>query len=185
MSKLDRRRLLQGGAALGAGAALLGGGPLLGRAWAGAPPFQPEPGATLRLMRWKPLVEAEGKRFDLNVTAFTAATGVEVRLDRVFIDDVQPKAIGRRQCRCRARPRVGRQHHAPSLPGPADRRDRGRRLSRRQVRRLVRDRARLWHARRPLDRSSAVRRRQRHQLPSELARGCRLRPLSGRPPTIF
>jgi multiple sugar transport system substrate-binding protein len=87
VSKLDRRRLLQAGLALGAGAAGLGSG----RAWAGAPPFQPEPGATLRLMRWEPVDEAEGERFDFNVTAFTAATGAEVRVDRVFSDDVQPK----------------------------------------------------------------------------------------------
>ena len=69
-------------------------GPLLdqGRAWAAALPFEPEPGAQLRLLRWNPFVAAEGEQFAHNVTAFSAATGVEVRLDSAFIDDIQPKA---------------------------------------------------------------------------------------------
>jgi multiple sugar transport system substrate-binding protein len=86
--------MLQTGAALGAGAGLSGGGALLdwARAWAGGLPFQPEPAARLRLMRWSPFVESEGRQFEHNVTAFTAATGVEVRLDKAFLDDVQHKA---------------------------------------------------------------------------------------------
>jgi multiple sugar transport system substrate-binding protein len=92
VSKLDRRRMLRGGAALAAG--VLTGGPLLdwARAWAGAPPFEPEPGAQLRLVRWSPVLAAEDEQFEHNVTAFTAATGVEVQLDTAFINDVQPKA---------------------------------------------------------------------------------------------
>jgi len=91
VSKLDRRRALQGGAAA---AGVLAGGPLLdwASAWAGDMPFRPEPGATLRLMRWTPFVETEDKQLQHNVTAFTAATGVEVRLDQAFFDDVQHKA---------------------------------------------------------------------------------------------
>jgi multiple sugar transport system substrate-binding protein len=91
VSKLDRRRALQSGAAA---AGVLAGGPLLdrARAWAGAAAFQPEPGARLRVMRWSPFVAAEDEQFEHNVTAFTAATGVEVQLDSAFIDDVQLKA---------------------------------------------------------------------------------------------
>jgi multiple sugar transport system substrate-binding protein len=93
VSKLDRRRTLRGGAALAA-AGLAGGGALLdwASAWARALPFQPEAGARLRLLRWNPFVAAEAKQLDHNVTAFSAATGVEVRLEEAFIDDIQPKA---------------------------------------------------------------------------------------------
>lgn len=92
MSRLDRRRMLQGGAALATGAAWLGGGRWLDRARAEVAPFQPEPGARLRLMRWNPVAAAEGRQFERNLTAFTAATGVDVQLDRHPVGDIQPKA---------------------------------------------------------------------------------------------
>ena len=61
MGQLNRRQMLRGSAALGAGTALGGAGALLerARAWAGEMPFQPEPGARLRVLRWTPFVAAE------------------------------------------------------------------------------------------------------------------------------
>jgi multiple sugar transport system substrate-binding protein len=94
LSKLDRRRMLQGGAALGAGAALIGGSAQFdwARAWAEALAFEPEPRAGLRLMRWDPFVDTEDEQFVRNIAAFTAATGVEVQLDKTYVDDIQHKA---------------------------------------------------------------------------------------------
>jgi multiple sugar transport system substrate-binding protein len=93
MIKLNRRRLLKASTALGAGA-LLGGTSLFdwARAWAQEMPFQPEDGASLRALRWNRFVETEDIQFDKNIAAFTEATGIPVRLDKEFIDDIQPKA---------------------------------------------------------------------------------------------
>lgn len=93
MIKLNRRRLLQGSSVLGAGA-LLGGTSLLdwAKAWAQEMPFQPEDGASLRALRWNRFVETEDIQFDKNIAAFTEATGVPVRLDKEFLDDIQPKS---------------------------------------------------------------------------------------------
>ena len=93
MSNFTRRQLLQGSTALAAGAALTG--PALldwAKAWAAENPFKPEKGAKLRALRWNRFVISEDVQFDANVAAFTAATGVPVRLDKEFLDDIQPKA---------------------------------------------------------------------------------------------
>ncbi len=94
MIRLNRRRLLQGSTALGAGTALLGGTSLLdwARAWADEMPFKPEKDAKLRALRWNRFVETEDIQFDKNIVAFTKATGIPVRLDKEFMDDIQPKA---------------------------------------------------------------------------------------------
>ena len=94
MIELNRRRLLQGSTALGAGTALLGGTSLLdwARAWADEMPFKPEKDAKLRALRWNRFVETEDIQFDKNIVAFTKATGIPVRLDKEFMDDIQPKA---------------------------------------------------------------------------------------------
>lgn len=93
MLRLDRRRLLQGSTVLGAGA-LVGGTSLLdwARAWAQDMPFQPEDGAKIRALRWNRFVESEDIQFDANIVAFQEATGVQVRLDKEWLDDIQPKA---------------------------------------------------------------------------------------------
>jgi multiple sugar transport system substrate-binding protein len=93
MIKLNRRRMLQGSTALGAGA-LVGGTSLLdwARAWAEEMPFKPEAGAQLRALRWNRFVETEDIQFDANIEAFIQATGVQVRLDKEFLDDIQPKS---------------------------------------------------------------------------------------------
>jgi len=90
---IDRRKLLQGGAALAAGAVLTSpfARPALAQA-AGAPMFTPEQGASLRLLRWVPFVKGEEEAWNANTKAFTEATGVEVRIDQESWEDVRPKA---------------------------------------------------------------------------------------------
>ena len=94
MSKhITRRSVLKGTvAAVAAGTVV---SPALlewARAWAAEMPFKPEAGAKIRMLRWNRFVESEDIQFDKNIAAFTAATGIEVRLDKEFIDDIQPKA---------------------------------------------------------------------------------------------
>ena len=94
MSKhITRRSVLKGTAAAVAAGTVVS--PALlewARAWAAEMPFKPEAGAKIRMLRWNRFVESEDIQFDKNIAAFTAATGIEVRLDKEFIDDIQPKA---------------------------------------------------------------------------------------------
>jgi multiple sugar transport system substrate-binding protein len=55
-------------------------------------PFKPEKGAKLRVLRWNRFVASEDVQFDANIAAFTQATGVPVRVDKEFLDDIQPKS---------------------------------------------------------------------------------------------
>jgi multiple sugar transport system substrate-binding protein len=82
-----------GSGALAASAAF-GGSSLLesAKAWAADSPFKPERGARLRLLRYARFVESEEKAFTANVQAFSEATGIPVRIDTAFVDDIQPKA---------------------------------------------------------------------------------------------
>ena len=93
MNKFTRRDALKTSAGVAAGAAL-GGSSLLkwAEAWAAEMPFKPEPGAKLRALRWNRFVESEDIQFDKNVAAFEQVTGVKVRLDKEWLDDIQPKA---------------------------------------------------------------------------------------------
>jgi multiple sugar transport system substrate-binding protein len=93
MNKITRRDAIKTGAGVAAGAAL-GGGSLLkwAEAWAAEMPFEPEPGASLRALRWNRFVESEDVQFDKNIAAFEAATGVKVKLAKEWLDDIQPKA---------------------------------------------------------------------------------------------
>lgn len=61
------------------------------RAWAQAQPFRPEPGAQLRFLRWSRFLEAEDRATTENIRAFSEATGVPVRIDNVWQDDVLPQ----------------------------------------------------------------------------------------------
>jgi len=93
MIRIKRRRLLQGTAVLGASAAFAG--PALlerARAWAQEMPFEPEEGASLRMLRWSRFVESEAQAFNELLDAFTQATGVSVQLDSEFFEDLRPKA---------------------------------------------------------------------------------------------
>ena len=94
MGQLNRRQMLRGTAALGAGTALGGAGALLerARAWAGDMPWRPEPGASLRVLRWTPLLGAEGAVLEHNLAAFSAATGIDVHLASELASDIEPKA---------------------------------------------------------------------------------------------
>lgn len=93
MKKITRRDVVKTGAAVSASAAL-GGASLLewAQAWAQDMPFKPEDGAKIRMLRWNKFVDSEDVQFDKNIAAFTKATGIEVRLDKEFLDDIQPKA---------------------------------------------------------------------------------------------
>ncbi len=83
---IDRRTLLAGAAGLGAiGALGL-------RPAAAQPTFTPEPGASLRVLRWVPFVKGEEEAWNANTAAFTAATGVAVQIDQESWEDVRPKA---------------------------------------------------------------------------------------------
>jgi multiple sugar transport system substrate-binding protein len=88
---LNRRRLLQGGAAT---AALLTGEPLFNfaKAWAQTAQWKAEPGAKLTVMRWKRFVESEDKAFNEMVAAFQAATGTQMNVFSEAFEDIQPKA---------------------------------------------------------------------------------------------
>ena len=93
MSQMNRRNFIKTGVATAVGATM-GASSLLewSKAWAQDMPFKPEEGAKLRMLRWNRFVESEDIQFDANMAAFTEATGIEVRLDKEFLDDIQPKA---------------------------------------------------------------------------------------------
>ena len=54
------------------------------------------------MLRWKYFVQSEDDAFVKIIEAFTKATGVKVTISRESYEDVQPKAVGRRQYRRRA-----------------------------------------------------------------------------------
>jgi multiple sugar transport system substrate-binding protein len=85
---IDRRTLLQGAAALGATSSLIGATP----SFAQAPKYTPEPGATLRVLRWSPFVKGDDEAWLANTAKFTQATGVQVRVDKESWEDIRPKA---------------------------------------------------------------------------------------------
>ncbi|MDO5603632.1 MAG: ABC transporter substrate-binding protein [Paracoccus sp. (in: a-proteobacteria)] len=89
---IDRRRLLQSGAALAAAGTIMGPFRATRALAQGAPKFTPEEGASLRLLRWVPFVKGEEDAWNANTAAFTEATGVEVRIDQESWEDVRPKA---------------------------------------------------------------------------------------------
>jgi len=89
---IDRRKLLQGGAAIAAGAVLTSPFIRPALAQAGGTMFTPEEGASLRLLRWVPFVKGEEDAWNANTKAFTEATGVEVKIDQESWEDVRPKA---------------------------------------------------------------------------------------------
>ena len=140
MAGIGRRDVLKtAGAAVGAG--LLPAG--LAQAeptWNGAP----EPGASLRVLRWKQFIQPEYEAFMENVRAFSKATGVKVRVDAESWEDIRPKAA------VAANVGAGPGHHhrharrSVQVCRQARGSDRRRGLSRREIRRLVQDRGGLW-----------------------------------------
>lgn len=89
---ISRRNVLLGGAGLAAGSAI---GPFAGSLPAfaqAAPKYEPEKGASLRMLRWSPFVKGEEDAWLANTKKFTEATGVEVRIDKESWEDIRPKA---------------------------------------------------------------------------------------------
>lgn len=90
---IKRRTFVAGAAGLVAGGALTGPfGSGKARAQAAAMAFEPEEGASLRLLRWVPFVSGEEEAWNANTAAFTEATGIEVRIDQESWEDVRPNA---------------------------------------------------------------------------------------------
>src|SRR6195952_4601305 len=87
MSPFNRRKFLEGTAGVAAAATL----PTLAQAQA-ASPFKPEKDAKLRVLRWSRFVQGDIDAYMVNVKAFTAKTGIEVRVDNEGWEDVRPKA---------------------------------------------------------------------------------------------
>jgi multiple sugar transport system substrate-binding protein len=54
--------------------------------------FEPEPNASLRVLRWRRFVEGDERLWMENTAKFTEATGVEVRIENESWEDVRPKA---------------------------------------------------------------------------------------------
>ena len=52
----------------------------------------PEPGAQLRVLRWKQFVQSEFDSFITNTKKFTDQTGVKIRVDAESWDDIRAKA---------------------------------------------------------------------------------------------
>ena len=89
MTRITRRRFLQASAL--AGATL--GAPMLARnSLAQELSFKPEPGAKLRVLRWKRFVQGDEDQWMANTRAFTAKTGVAVTVDNENWEDLRPKA---------------------------------------------------------------------------------------------
>ncbi|HET6521490.1 MAG TPA: extracellular solute-binding protein, partial [Geminicoccaceae bacterium] len=90
-SGLTRRRLL-GTAAAAAVAA--GGSPVpWGSAAAQEVMFTPEPGASLRVLRWEPFVQGDGELWAANTEKFSRATGVSVTVESLPWPEVRPRAL--------------------------------------------------------------------------------------------
>lgn len=89
MTRITRRRFLQASAL--AGATL--GAPMLARdAHAQELSFKPEPGAKLRVLRWKRFVQGDEDQWLANTKRFTERTGVPVTLESENWEDLRPKA---------------------------------------------------------------------------------------------
>ena len=89
--KFTRRDVIRTGAAAAAGVvgSRLIGSPAFAQ---DALTFTPEPGATLRLLRWSPFVQGDEDAWLANTKRFTDATGVQVRVDKESWEDIRPKA---------------------------------------------------------------------------------------------
>ena len=90
MKQWKRREFLKTSAGVAAGATA---GPFI---WVKDASAQwsntPEKGAKLRVLRWSRFVQGDIDQYMKNVQAFTAKTGIEVRVDNEGWEDVRPKA---------------------------------------------------------------------------------------------
>ena len=95
MSAIDRRKFLEGSAAVAAAATLGSGGALWSRVANAQTPtlsFKTEKDAKLRVLRWSRFVQGDIDAYMVNVKKFTEKTGIEVRVDNEGWEDVRPKA---------------------------------------------------------------------------------------------
>jgi len=90
MNQFTRRKFIGTGAAVASAAAFGGYSPFLG-AQTPTLSYTPEPGAKLRVLRWKRFVQGDEEQFLANIAAFTKKYGVEVRVDNEGWEDVRPK----------------------------------------------------------------------------------------------
>ncbi len=92
MRRYTRRQTIKTLGAM-AGAAMVPSGMLAAaRAFAEESPWKPEPGASIRMLRWKRFVASEGEATEALLKAFSEATGVKIRLDSEGFEDLRPKA---------------------------------------------------------------------------------------------
>jgi multiple sugar transport system substrate-binding protein len=92
MDNFNRRKFLEGTAGIAAGTALGAGALWAPAVHAQSLTFKPEKGARLRVLRWSRFVQGDIDQYMKNVAAFTAKTGIEVRVDNEGWEDVRPKA---------------------------------------------------------------------------------------------
>ena len=93
MNDFNRRKFLEGSAGVAAAATLGTGAAVFApAAQAQTIALKPEKGAKLRVLRWSRFVQGDIDQYMKNVAAFTAKTGIEVRVDNEGWEDVRPKA---------------------------------------------------------------------------------------------
>lgn len=92
MDNFNRRRFIESTAGAAAGTALGAGAIFAPAVHAQTTAYKPEKGAKLRVLRWSRFVQGDIDQYMKNVAAFTAKTGVEVRVDNEGWEDVRPKA---------------------------------------------------------------------------------------------
>src|SRR3954471_9345059 len=92
MSKLTRRDFLKGTAGAAAAGSLGVGSTMWSENAFAQGKWTPEKGATLRVLRWKRFVQGDEDKWLENTKAFTAKTGIPVRVDAEGWEDVRPKA---------------------------------------------------------------------------------------------
>lgn len=90
MSEFTRRDAIKliGAAAVSSAGALLA--PAVPRAQ--TLNLKPEPGAQLRVLRWKRFVQGDEDQWTKNTQQFTRVTGIPVRVDSENFEDIRPKA---------------------------------------------------------------------------------------------
>ena len=139
MPKYSRRDALK---TLSATALAAAGSTLLGRpATAYDPKYPIEKGAELRVLRWKRFVQGDEDQWMANTRKFTELTGVPVRVDSENFEDIRPKAAVAANVGSGPDIVYGLVRRSASVCRQTARSDRAGRLSRWQVRRLVRHRA--------------------------------------------
>ena len=89
MNDLTRRDALKAGGATVAAALLPSDVVQAAPTWNGP---APEPGAQIRVLRWKQFIQSEFDSFIVNTKKFVEQTGVKIRVDAESWDDIRPKA---------------------------------------------------------------------------------------------